>query len=168
MQYITVEDIEFAVYELDGCLYADCTDGSYQFMSAPTDGETIKYKSTNTLKFINDYHKLVFKHDDGVVIMMHPVAIECQAIYNKLFGLFAKEERLNSATKTLKSLNENLEKMRNKAYDAAEQQAQEMVMFIEKLEEVRKREAKSEAEPHTEAKSEAEPRTEAKSEAETQ
>ncbi len=167
MQYLTVEGLEFAVYELDGCLYADGVNGLYQFMSDSLNEEVITYKSTNTLNFINDYHKLVFTHDYGVVIMMHPTAIEYHAIYNKLSRLFEEEECLDNITKLLKLFDIDMKEMRNKAYDAAEQQAREMVMFIEKLEEDRKHEAKSEAETHTEAKSEAETHTEAKSEAET-
>ncbi len=158
MQYLTVEGIEFAVYELDGCLYADGVNGMYQFMSDSLNEEVITYKSTNTLNFINDYHKLVFTHEYGVVIMMHPTAIEYHAIYNKLSRLFEEEECLDNITKLLKLFNIDMKEMREKAHDESETQATDMVLFIEKLKEVKQEDAteRHETSSHAEATSQTE------------
>jgi phosphotransferase system IIA component len=126
-------------------------------MSTPTDGEIITYRSTNTLKFINDYHKLVFTHNDGFVIMMHPAEIEYLDIYNKLFGLFVKEECLDNITKLLKLFDIDMKEMQKKAFDESETQAIDMVLFIEKLKEVKQEEVeRPETSSHAEATSQTE------------
>jgi hypothetical protein len=114
MQYLTVQDIEFAIYDANGILYADAVDSLIRFTAVIGD-MVIAYKPENTLKFIGDYTKLVFTCDNMPVVMAHPEVVLYNSVTQKLIELFNAESSLEKALTYADDIGKATDKMESKS-----------------------------------------------------